>query len=104
VRVHAGPLHSADHVVGPDERGRLHAGGVIAVDMESAWLAAAAGGRPLAVLRVVVEAADRRLLDPRTPAAGVRALRNLRRAADALDEWAATAAPAAPEADMVRSA
>ena len=40
--------------------------------------------RPLAVLRVVVDTADRRLLDPRTPAAGVRALANLRRAGGAL--------------------
>jgi predicted N-acyltransferase len=42
--------------------------------MESAWLAAAADGRPLAVVRVVVDAADRGLLDPRTLVAGARAL------------------------------
>ena len=91
LRVHVGPLFSTDHLAGPDERRLLE--GVLAIDMESAWLAEAADGRPLAVLRVVVEAAGRRLLDPRTPAAGTRALVNLRRARGALAEWADAVAP-----------
>ena len=62
--------------------------------MESAWLARAAEGRPLAVVRVVVETADRNLLDLHTPAAGIRALRNLRRAASALDVAGADATDA----------
>jgi 4-hydroxy-3-methylbut-2-enyl diphosphate reductase len=73
---------------------------VLAVDMESAWLAAAAAGRPLAVLRVVVETAGRRLVDPRTLVAGTHALVNLRRAGDALDEWAAAAIVPAMNAEM----
>jgi 4-hydroxy-3-methylbut-2-enyl diphosphate reductase len=88
LRAHAGPIHSTDRITSPAERRALADEGVLAVDMESAWLAAAAGGRPLTVVRVVVETADRRLADPRTPAAGVRALRNLRRAGDALSKVA----------------
>jgi hypothetical protein len=65
--------------------------------MESAWLAAGAGDRPLTVVRVVVDTADRRLADPRTWAAGVRALRNLRRAGAAL----ADLRPATREVDKV---
>ncbi len=38
--------------------------GVLAVDMESAWLAAGAGGRPFAVARVVADEAGRHLADP----------------------------------------
>ena len=93
LRVHVGPILSVDHIAGPDERRALRDDGVLAVDMESAWLAEAADGRPLAVLRVVVDAADHRLRDPRTLVAGVRALRNLRRASDALAEWADAVGP-----------
>jgi 4-hydroxy-3-methylbut-2-enyl diphosphate reductase len=93
LRVHIGPILSVDHVAGPTERRAARSDGVLAVDMESAWLAEAADGRPLAVLRVVVDAADRSLRDPRTLVAGVRALRNLRRAAGALAEWAAAVRP-----------
>ena len=45
--------------------------------MESAWLADGAGGRPLAVVRVVVDAAGRGLVDPRIALAGVRGARAL---------------------------
>jgi len=90
LRVRLGPLASVDRIMSPAERAGLDA---LAVDMESAWLAEAADGRPLAVLRVVVEAADRRLADPRTLVAGTRALVNLRRAREALAEWADAVAP-----------
>jgi 4-hydroxy-3-methylbut-2-enyl diphosphate reductase len=103
---HSGPIHSTDRITPPAERARLAAAGAIAVDMESAWLAEAAAGRPLAVLRVVVEPAGRRLVDPRTLVAGPRALATLRRAGGALDEWAgAVAALDVPwaQADKVRT-
>jgi 4-hydroxy-3-methylbut-2-enyl diphosphate reductase len=61
--------------------------------MESAWLAAGAAGRPLAVVRVVADAAERSLADPRMAIAGPRALRSLRRVSGALTEWAAAVAP-----------
>ncbi len=92
VRVHVGPLLSAGRLVGPDERRRL-AGRALAVDMESAWLAAGAGGRPFAVVRVVADAAGRRLADPRLALAGVRALDTLRRVGPALAEWGAAVGP-----------
>jgi hypothetical protein len=72
------------------ERGRLHAQGAIAADMESASLAAAVG-RPahVAVLRVVVDSPGRELARPGIVVDGPRALRILRRAAPALADWAA---------------
>jgi 4-hydroxy-3-methylbut-2-enyl diphosphate reductase len=90
LRAFEGAILSTDRIMHTHERRDLP--GVTAVDMESAWLAEAANARPLTVLRVVVEEAARDLVDVRTPAAGIRALRNLRRAAAVLDEWA-TAAP-----------
>jgi 4-hydroxy-3-methylbut-2-en-1-yl diphosphate reductase len=93
LRVHVGPIASVDRVMTRTERTALRAGGAIAVDMESAWLADAAGGRPLAVLRVVVESSERELRDPRTVVAGVRALASLRRTRAALAEWAHAVGP-----------
>jgi 4-hydroxy-3-methylbut-2-en-1-yl diphosphate reductase len=92
LRVTTGPIVSTDRIAGPAERAALRASGAVAVDMESAWLAPAAGQRPLAVLRVVAEPAGRALLDPRVLPAGVRALRSLRRSACALVQWAHAAA------------
>ena len=88
LRPHVGTIASVDEVAGPSERRFLREDGVTAVDMESAWLAEAADGRPLAVLRVVVEEAGRELIHPRSAAAGARALYSLRRAAPVLEEWA----------------
>jgi 4-hydroxy-3-methylbut-2-enyl diphosphate reductase len=91
-RVHPGPLLSVDRLSAPDERRALLPTGVLAVDMESAWLAEGAGTRPLAVLRVVADAAGRRLVDPRMLADGTRALRSLRQVSPALADWAAAIA------------
>jgi 4-hydroxy-3-methylbut-2-enyl diphosphate reductase len=88
LRVHLGPIASVDHIAGRSERAALGAAGALGVDMESAWLAAAAHGRPLAVVRVVVDAAGRDVRDPRTVVAGVRALRSLRRVRGPLAAWA----------------
>jgi 4-hydroxy-3-methylbut-2-enyl diphosphate reductase len=91
LRVALGPLHSAERVLGPHERERLRRDGALAVDMESSWLVSANGNRPFAIARVVVDTAERRLLDPRTVVAGTRALARLRRAAPALEAWAGAA-------------
>ena len=92
LRAHLGPLVSVDHVVRGEQRARLRAAGAIAADMESAFLAAAAGRAvPLAVLRVVVDTPGRELIHPATVVNGPRALRTLRRAAPALADWAAVA-------------
>jgi 4-hydroxy-3-methylbut-2-enyl diphosphate reductase len=94
LRVHIGPLASSERLEGPRQRAR-RAGSALALDMESAWLAAGAGERPLAVVRVVVDAAGRRLADPRTLLASLRALRSLRRVRPALADWAAALGPRA---------
>jgi 4-hydroxy-3-methylbut-2-en-1-yl diphosphate reductase len=86
LRAHVGPVVSTDRVLTPGERAELD--GALAVDMESAWLAESADGRPLAVLRVVVDGAGRRLADPRIALDGLRALRALRRCSSVLSEWA----------------
>jgi 4-hydroxy-3-methylbut-2-enyl diphosphate reductase len=82
-----GPIVTLDHIAGPAERAALRASGALAVDMESYWLACDAGDRPVAVVRAVVDRAGRRLLDPRTPAAGIAGLLALRRAAATLRDW-----------------
>ena len=89
-RVFVGPVVSVDHVVRGAERAILAAGGALAVDMESAWLAPAAAGRPFAVLRVVVDTPAREVTRPlATLIAGIKAWRALRRAGPALGAWAA---------------
>jgi 4-hydroxy-3-methylbut-2-enyl diphosphate reductase len=90
VVAHLGPIRSEDHVVRGSERDRLREGGAIAVDMESLWLADAAGRRPFAVLRVVVDTTDHEILHPRTLRNGFRALATLRRIAPALEAWSNT--------------
>ena len=90
LRVHVGALASAGRILRPAERRQLD-GLALAVDMESAWLAAGAGGRPLGVCRVVADADGRSLADPRLALEGLRALRSLRRTGPALAEWAAAA-------------
>ena len=89
-RIHVGPLASVDHfVVRGAERATLAAAGVLAVDMESAWLAPAAAGRPFVVLRVVSDTPEHELRRPlATVHGGIVALRALRRAAPALALWA----------------
>lgn len=69
-------------------RVKLREGGAIAVDMESAWLAAAARGRPFAVVRVLSDTPERELTRPLLTVAGVaRASRTLGQVAAALHEW-----------------
>jgi len=87
VRAATGTVYTASKILGRDERLALRDQGVLAVDMESAWIAEAAGDRPVAVLRVVVDTADRRLASPRTLAAGIRGLWTLRRVSAAFVDW-----------------
>ncbi len=72
--------------LGP-RRAELLAGGALAVDMESVWLAAGAVGRPFAVVRVVLDSPSHELLHPRAAAGSVRAARTLRRVAATLTGW-----------------
>ena len=59
--------------------------------MESAPLAAAAAGSPVAVVRAISDTPGRPLLHPRTVTGGLAALRSLRRSAPVLERWAAAA-------------
>ncbi|NYJ07138.1 4-hydroxy-3-methylbut-2-enyl diphosphate reductase [Petropleomorpha daqingensis] len=83
--VHVGPLLTRSSVRGPG-------GNALAVDMESAAVAAAAGA-PTAAVRAIVDTPSQPLLRPGTAVRGVRALAALRRAAPALQEWVAAAGP-----------
>jgi 4-hydroxy-3-methylbut-2-enyl diphosphate reductase len=71
------------------ERAELAASGALAVDMESAMLAAAVDDGALAVLRVVVDTPSRPLFHPATASAGVTALATLGRLGPVLLAWAA---------------
>ncbi len=88
VKAHFGPIRSEDHIVRGAEREQLRASGAIAVDMESRWLADAAGDRPFAVLRVVIDTPRRELFRLGAIPDSLRALATLRRIAPALEAWA----------------
>ncbi len=70
-----------------ERRAQLLAGGALAVDMESVWLAAGAAGRPFAVVRVVLDSPSHELLRPQAVGGALRAAQALRRAATALRAW-----------------
>ncbi len=89
LRVRVGRVLTVDHLVHGAERERLAATGVLVADMESAVLARAADGRPLAVVRAVSDTPDRPLVSPGGLGGGLAALRSLRAAGPALARWAA---------------
>ena len=88
VRAQMGCLLSVDHVVRGLERQSLFAEGAAAVDMESAWLAEAAEGRPLGVVRVVLDTPTAEIHPLSILQNGWRALASLRRLAPAFEVWA----------------
>ncbi len=71
-----------------ERRAELHAGGAIAVDMESVWLAPGAGERPFGVVRVVLDSPEHELLRPQAAFGALRAAWALRRVAGALQDLA----------------
>ncbi|AOR30730.1 1-hydroxy-2-methyl-2-butenyl 4-diphosphate reductase [Streptomyces fodineus] len=88
--VHTGPLTGSDHVVRGHERADLLATGAIAVDMESAatlLTAVRAGERPVAAVRVVVDAPEHELVRIGTVRGGISAFRVLRSVVPAFFEW-----------------
>ncbi|CND58371.1 lytB-related protein lytB1 [Mycobacterium tuberculosis] len=91
--VHRGPLVTVDRVVTGAQRAELAATGALAADMESAALAAAAGDRPFAVVRAIVDTPDRPLVSPATLTGGLAALRRLRTIGPALRAWAEATGP-----------
>jgi 4-hydroxy-3-methylbut-2-en-1-yl diphosphate reductase len=87
LRVRRGPLRSVPKMTRGAERARLADDGSIAVDMESAWLAEAAAGRPFTALRAVVDTPSHELVRFSTLSGGIKAYRALRRAVTALQHW-----------------
>lgn len=88
--VHTGPLTGSDHVVRGEERVALRATGAVAVDMESATTlrtALRAGPRPVAAVRVVVDAPEHELVRIGTVRGGISAFRVLRAVLPAFYEW-----------------
>jgi 4-hydroxy-3-methylbut-2-enyl diphosphate reductase len=88
--VRTGPVVSVERLRGGREKARQACAGAVVVDLESAWLAAGAAGRPLAVVRAISDTAEQALL-PGGLAGGWRALRSLRAAGPALSRWAEAA-------------
>jgi 4-hydroxy-3-methylbut-2-enyl diphosphate reductase len=88
LKVRAGDVVCVSRLALGERRAELHAGGAIAVDMESVWLAAGAGGRPFGVVRVVLDSPAHELMRLRAAAGALRAALALRRVAGALHEWA----------------
>ncbi len=92
--VHVGPVASSPKVVTGSARATLAGTGALAVDMESAWLAQAAGSRPVSVLRVVLDTPARELGNPVHTLAGLaRALSVLATAATQIPAWSELFAP-----------
>ncbi|MCZ4603963.1 1-hydroxy-2-methyl-2-butenyl 4-diphosphate reductase [Streptomyces sp. Lzd4kr] len=88
--VHTGPLTGSDHVVRGQERSDLLTTGAIAVDMESAATLLSAvrtGERPVAAVRVVVDAPEHELVRIGTLRGGISAFRVLRTVLPAFYEW-----------------
>ncbi|EMF27696.1 5'-methylthioadenosine/S-adenosylhomocysteine nucleosidase family protein [Streptomyces pseudogriseolus] len=88
--VHTGPLTGSDHVVRGHERSDLLATGAIAVDMESAATLLSAvrtAERPVAAVRVVVDAPEHELVRIGTVRGGISAFRVLRSVLPAFYEW-----------------
>jgi len=96
VRVRAGRVATAGHLVGAAEAHRLGAAGVLAVDLESAYVATLAGERPLAVVRVVVDTPAAPLTRPDVVLRGPVALVRLAAVGTALAQWAEALPPPAP--------
>ena len=88
--VHIGPVVGSDHVVRGAERAELHATGAIAVDMESAATLRSAvrgGARPVAAVRVIVDAPEHELVRIGTLRGGISAFRVLRTVLPAFFDW-----------------
>ncbi|RSN11070.1 1-hydroxy-2-methyl-2-butenyl 4-diphosphate reductase [Streptomyces sp. WAC 01325] len=88
--VHTGPLTGSDHVVRGQERSDLLTTGAIAADMESAATLLSAvrtGERPVAAVRVVVDAPEHELVRIGTLRGGISAFRVLRTVLPAFYEW-----------------
>src|ERR1700676_134253 len=87
LRARTGPVSTVNHLIRRSERSALAAEGNLLADMESGPLAAAADGRPVAVIRAVSDTPDRPLAG--IVSGGLAALASLRAAAPVVQRWAA---------------
>jgi 4-hydroxy-3-methylbut-2-enyl diphosphate reductase len=86
--VDVGPIVSVAKLALGRRREELHRKGACAVDMESAWLAAGAAGRPFAVVRIVLDTPQQELLRVRMIPIALRAGDALRRVARTIEDAA----------------
>jgi 4-hydroxy-3-methylbut-2-enyl diphosphate reductase len=86
LKVRVGNVVCVSRLALGERRAELHAGGAIGVDMESVWLAGAAGERPFGVVRVVLDSPRHELMRPQALGGALRAAKALRRVAGALHE------------------
>jgi 4-hydroxy-3-methylbut-2-enyl diphosphate reductase len=91
-----GVLYTSSRVASRTSLRKLRGRGVDAVEMESAKVAAVAGERPFAALRVIVDGGAHGVCSPRTVLRGLLAYSVLRRAAPALEGWGAASVTVAP--------
>ncbi len=91
IGVRVGAIATSDRVVSGARRAALARSGAVAVDMESAYLLDA--DRPGAVVRVVADPADGRLLAPATLRRVRQAVAALTPVAPAVADWAAAVGP-----------
>jgi 4-hydroxy-3-methylbut-2-en-1-yl diphosphate reductase len=87
MKVRIGSLVCVSKIAVGERRGELHAGGAIAVDMESVWLGKGAAGRPFGVVRVVLDSPSHELLRIQAAGGALRAALALRRVAGALHDF-----------------
>jgi nucleoside phosphorylase len=85
--VRRGPVVTTDRLVHGSRRAELAETGALAADLESGVLGQAAGERPLAVVRVVVDAVGHPLLRPGTARRGLAALARLHAVGSCLRRW-----------------
>ncbi len=86
LKVRSGDIVCVSRLALGERRAQLHAGGAIAVDMESVWLAGAAEQRPFGVVRVVLDSPSHELMRPGAVFGALRAARALRRVSAALND------------------
>ncbi len=91
LRVKVGTIACRDRIVRGEERRALFEQGACAVDMESAWLAAAAPARPFFVVRTIVDGPHHEFTDVLgTLRAGTRGIQSLARIGRALERFSST--------------
>ena len=86
LKVRSGDIVCVSRLALGERRAQLHAGGAIAVDMESVWLAGAAEQRPFGVVRVVLDSPSHELMRPGAVFGALRAARALHRVSAALND------------------